>query len=262
MRIRTLASGSSGNSLLLQTDELRALIDAGLTMRELERRLDLVRVPALGIDHVLVTHGHLDHARSAGQLARRHHAQLHAAPAILSHGSLRRAKRTAELSPAREVQLTAPGRATEPVTVLARHVSHDADPTYALGLTCGDRKLAVITDAGRPDAEVTARFRNSHVLVLEFNHDPDLLAVGPYPGSLKRRVAGERGHLSNQQAADWLAELCGPNLHTLVLAHLSTKNNTEQLARTAATERLAELNRADVRVLVASPTEPGPWIDV
>ena len=262
MRVRTLGSGSTGNSAVVQSDELRVLIDAGLTAPELERRLELVQVPPLGLDHVLVTHGHLDHARAAGQLARRHHALLHAAPAILPHSSLRRAKRSAELSPSRDTVLDAPGRCTSPIAVRARTVSHDADPTFALGLTCGDRRLAVITDAGRADSEVTAEFANSSVLILEFNHDPELLEAGPYPGSLQRRVAGDRGHLSNAQAAEWLGELCGPRLHTLVLAHLSAKNNTEQLARAAADERLAQLGRTDVRVLVASPTEPGPWIDV
>lgn len=262
MRVRTLASGSTGNALLVQADELRALVDAGLPITVLDRRLAESGVPLLGLDHVLVTHGHLDHSRSAGRVARRHHALLHAAAGILPHPSLRRARRTAELSPSKTSHLEAPGRAARPVHANAFHVPHDADPTYAISLAHEGRRLAVLTDCGKPVDGLAARLADPHVLVLEFNHDRDLLESGPYPAPLRRRVAGDRGHLSNEQAARWLSELCGPSLHTLVLAHLSTKNNTEALALRAAQERLESLGRSDVRVHVAAPDQPGPWIDV
>ncbi|MEQ1893078.1 MAG: MBL fold metallo-hydrolase, partial [Planctomycetota bacterium] len=102
----------------------------------------------------------------------------------------------------------------------------------------------------------------AHVLVLEFNHDAELLAHGPYTPALKRRVSGPRGHLSNAEASAVLRVAAGPGLHTLVLAHLSATNNRPQLARAAAEATLGELGRQDVRVLVAEQDVPGPNLTV
>jgi phosphoribosyl 1,2-cyclic phosphodiesterase len=100
------------------------------------------------------------------------------------------------------------------------------------------------------------------VLVLEFNHDVELLRNGPYPPALQRRILGGAGHLSNEEAARMLLLLAGPELHTLVLAHLSEKNNSPELARAAARGALASIGRDDVRVLVASQDEVGPNLGV
>jgi len=100
------------------------------------------------------------------------------------------------------------------------------------------------------------------LLVLEFNHDPEMLRKGPYPINLKKRVAGRGGHLSNDQGAEVLGHLAGPNLHTLILAHLSLKNNTRQLAVDAAEAKLAELGLEGVEVIVADQDQVGRNIEV
>ena len=145
---------------------------------------------------------------------------------------------------------------------LAVKIPHDVDPTVALRVDHGERSVAVITDMGRPDAAAVERLANTDVLVLEFNHDPELLAAGPYSDALKRRICGGAGHLSNAQAAELLAALAGPRLHTLVLAHLSLTNNRPELAVAAARGALEELGRPEVRVVVAAQDEPGPVLDV
>ena len=144
-----------------------------------------------------------------------------------------------------------------PIRILAVPLPHDCDPTVAFALEQGGRKAVILTDMGRPDDTVARLLHGAHVLVLEFNHDRDMLDNGPYPPPLKKRVAGDRGHLSNDQAAEMLKRLASANLHTLVLAHLSEKNNTPELALDVAQRTLKELGLAHVRVLVASQHEIG-----
>jgi phosphoribosyl 1,2-cyclic phosphodiesterase len=261
MRLQVLSSGSQGNATLVQADEVRLLVDAGLSGDEMQRRLSLARVPEDGLHHVAVTHGHLDHARSAGLLSRRRRALLHCAEAVQRNASIRRAKQLATLSPARPSVLAAgPGRGA--LELRAVPLPHDADPTYAFRLEAEGRCAVILTDMGRPDEPVARALAGAHLLVLEFNHDLERLRSGPYPAALKRRITGHGGHLSNEQAAAMLEWLVGPQLHTLVLAHLSEANNHPDLARAAAAEVLTRLGRSDVRVLVASQYEPGPVLEV
>lgn len=139
---------------------------------------------------------------------------------------------------------------------------HDCDPTVAFRLEHEGGVVVVVTDLGVPDATAARRLGGAHVLVLEFNHDPDMLAAGPYPPSLKRRVGGDRGHLSNEQACEMLERLAGPDLHTLVIAHLSETNNTPGHAVDAAFTTLQRLGMTHVEILVASQNEIGPNLKV
>jgi phosphoribosyl 1,2-cyclic phosphodiesterase len=261
MKLQVLSSGSEGNALLVRADEFVLLADAGLPGVELARRLEQARVP-LGAPHaVAVTHGHLDHARSAGLIARRTMAPVYAAPSLHPQPSVRRAKRMVALGALRPCVLCDPfGRAALELTAV--EVPHDAHPTYALRFDAGGRRAVLLTDMGRPEASIAPHLAGAHVLVLEFNHDAERLAAGTYPDALKRRIRGGRGHLENGQARQVLRHLAGPELHTLVLAHLSRHNNTPELARAAAQAELTALGLDHVEVLVASQDEIGPAIDV
>ncbi len=262
MHLQVLSSGSKGNSTLIRSGECNVLVDAGLTRTEMERRLELARLGLGGLDHVIVTHGHLDHARSAGILARTHRVPVHCAEAIQRNASVRRSKRMVTLSPARPSVLE--DRHGRPaLTVRAVQIPHDADPTFGLRLEAPDGNVAVIlTDMGRPVPAVARELAGAQVLVLESNYDPEMLRQGPYPPALQRRIAGGRGHLSNDQAAEMLRLLAGPELHTVVLAHLSEKNNCPDLAARTTRAALTGLGRADVEVLVALQHEPLPNLDV
>jgi len=261
MHLQVLSSGSEGNSTLVRGGETTLLVDAGLGRIEMEARLDSARIAATAIDHVLVTHGHLDHARSVGMIAKRAHGTLHCAEAMMSHPSARRAKSLATLRIGSAYEV--PNRAgQDAIRILPVPLPHDCDPTVAFALEQGGRKAVILTDMGRPDEAVARALGNPHVLVLEFNWDPELLAVSPYPESLRRRISGGRGHLSNEQGAQMLRWLAGANLHTLVLAHLSKKTNAPERALLCARTELERAGLGHVRTLIASQEEVGPEIEV
>jgi phosphoribosyl 1,2-cyclic phosphodiesterase len=261
MHLQILSSGSAGNATLVRAGETHLLVDAGLELDELEVRLDAARVRPKRIDHLVLTHGHLDHARAAGAFSSAHGAPVHCALSLMSNASVRGARTLSTFTIGRRYPLQGPygddGLVLTPVLI-----PHDAEPTVALRLEQRDRVAAIVTDMGRPDLGALAGLSGAHLLVLEFNHDPRMLADGPYSPNLKRRIGGPRGHLSNAEACAMLRMLAGPELHTLVLAHLSRVNNTPELARAAAERTLADLGRADVQVLIAEQDGVGPNLAV
>jgi len=261
MRLQVLSSGSEGNSTLVRGGETTLIVDAGLGRIEMEARLESARIVATSIDHVLVTHGHLDHARSVGMLAKRAHGTLHCAEAMMTHPSAKRAKSLATLRIGSAYDV--PNRAgQDAIRIQPVALPHDCDPTVAFGFEQGGRKAVILTDMGRPDEAVARVLADPHVLVLEFNWDPELMACGPYPELLRRRIMGGRGHLSNAQGAAMLHLLAGANLHTLVIAHLSKKTNAPERALEAARAELERAGLGHVRTLLASQEEIGPEIEV
>ena len=271
MHVQVLASGSRGNSLLVRAGEQHLLVDAGLSLRELEARLEKARVAPRRIGHVAVTHGHLDHARSAGALARKADARVVCAERLLGQRSVRRAPRFACLRMGDTMELTddarspaanAPDSGHDRLLLKPVRIPHDADPTVAFRIEHRGRVAVVLTDMGRPEQHVARALAGAHLLLIEFNHDVAQLLRGPYTEKLKRRVRGPHGHLSNEEAARMLGWLAGPELHTVVLTHLSQQNNSSELARRAAEGTLAKLGRRDVTVLLAEQDRLGPNLRV
>ena len=268
MHVQVLSSGSAGNAALVRAGETHLLLDAGLPVDELYARFEAARVQPARLDHVALTHGHLDHARASGQLSKKTGATVHCCERLMRNGSLRGARRLAALTVGSDTRLEGrfgdDGLSLRPVLI-----PHDAEPTVAFRIEHtqpeergGTRVAVLVTDMGRPDPHVARALAGAHVAILEFNHDPAMLSRGPYTAKLKRRVAGDRGHLSNAQAAEMLERMAGPELHTVVLAHLSLTNNTAELAEAAARQALERAGRTNVRVLVASQDEPGPNLAV
>jgi phosphoribosyl 1,2-cyclic phosphodiesterase len=254
VRLQILSSGSGGNAALLRVGGATILVDAGLGPRELRARLAGAGVGPHGLDHVLLSHAHLDHARSAGKIARDFRAVLHAPESLLRHRSCALAKQMATMPVNGEFRLDVPGEL--PLLVRTVQVPHDCDPTVGFRFEHRGRVLVLVTDLGEAHDELVRACQDPHVLIVESNHDVELLLRGPYSAELKRRVLGPRGHLSNDQAAGLVRALAGPRLHTLVLAHLSETNNTHEHALESARRGLALLGRSDVEVLVALQHEP------
>jgi phosphoribosyl 1,2-cyclic phosphodiesterase len=235
VKVTVLGSGSSGNSILVESAGARLLVDAGFSGRDLERRLASLEVDAASIDALLITHDHSDHTRGMGILARRW-----GIPLYLTDSTRRACARL--LNGDERIH---PYASAEPVVVGDLLVNpfltvHDAvDP---VAITVSDlgtgEKLGIATDMGRPTATVRDALRECDLLILESNHDEILLRESPYPWSVKARISGSHGHLSNRAAADLAAELHHGGLAAVVLAHLSENSNDPHLARDVVQARL------------------------
>jgi phosphoribosyl 1,2-cyclic phosphodiesterase len=228
VRVTVLGSGSGGNATLLEAGDFRVLVDAGFSGRDLERRLRSVGADPATLAAIVVTHEHGDHTRGMGVLARRFRLPLHLtertrdACAKLLNGS-------------EEVRTYGPATPFRvgPFEVRPFLTVHDAVDPVAVTVTHPETgcRLGVATDLGRPTAAVRAELAACHMLVLEANHDMPMLWNGPYPWSVKQRIASSHGHLSNEAAAELAVELHHDELAHVVLAHLSTHCNDGGLAR-------------------------------
>ncbi|MBI4509152.1 MAG: MBL fold metallo-hydrolase [Deltaproteobacteria bacterium] len=259
LRVTVLGSGSGGNSILIEAEGTRILVDAGLSARELARRMEAVSSVRLEDIHaVLVTHEHSDHVSGIPALA---------SAGIPVHATTGTA-RALGLTAAREL---GPG---EPFTIGALCVNpvpvpHDASEPVGFVLTSGPNKVGILTDCGFPDRTIAAAYAGCDVLVLETNHDSSMLRSGPYPPSLKRRIGGARGHLSNEQAADLLTLIVRADPlermpRVLVLAHLSQMNNRPRLARLAVERALARMGSRSPRprIILSSQSRPSSPVRV
>ena len=227
MRVAVLGSGSSGNSVLVSAGDTRILVDAGFSARSLAERLCQLEVDPNAIDAIVITHDHSDHTRGMGVFARRHGTPLHMTRATRTACArlLTGDERVTEYTPGRRFAL---GRLRiEPFLTV-----HDAaDPVgVAVVDEASGLRLGVATDLGRPTAQIRHALAGCDLLILEANHDEVLLHTGPYPVSVKRRIASSHGHLSNQAAARLATELLHPRLAGVVLAHLSFECNRPILA--------------------------------
>ena len=223
MRFAVLGSGSRGNSALVSSSDTRVLIDCGFALRETIKRLARLGMHPGELDAILVTHEHADHVNGVELLARHY-----GIPVYLSDGTLRGLRK-----PLQPAGLLKAGQRLElkDLEVTAVGVAHDAREPLQYVISDGRRRFGQLTDLGSVTAEVLECYRGLDALVVEANHDSEMLERGPYPYPLKVRVGGQWGHLNNRQSAEFVAELGWEGLQHLVLAHLSEKNNTPQLAR-------------------------------
>jgi phosphoribosyl 1,2-cyclic phosphodiesterase len=229
MRFIILATGSKGNCAYLATPHASVLIDCGVGPRKLSKLLREHNIDAHGIDAVFVTHNHSDHTGHLGPLLRHIHPRVYChaeAEAQLRQETLANSGMAIpDLCPF----ANGDGFHHRDLDVLPVRVSHDATPTVMYKLYAGRLRVGVLTDLGAYSAEVLRAFSDCDILLLEANHDLQMLARGPYPESLKRRIKGDRGHLSNRQSAEFVVSLPQLPRH-LFLGHLSDTNNRPDLA--------------------------------
>lgn len=227
MKVTVLGSGSVGNSLVVESDGVAVLVDAGFSGKDLERRMRDVDIDPASLAALVVTHDHGDHTRGMGIIARRFHI-----PVYLTDKT--RIACTSLLNGEEELHSYS---ACDPFRIGPFEVQpfltvHDAADPVAVTITHIENgcKMGIATDLGRPTAAVRARLADSHVLVLEANHDEAMLWSGPYPWSVKQRIASSHGHLSNHASGDLVRELHHEGLVAVVLAHLSEHCNHHNLA--------------------------------
>ncbi len=231
LRFRSLASGSSGNATLVEAYDglhfTRVLVDCGLGLRQLLAALAAQSLSLQDLDGIFITHEHGDHIGCAPALLVRYGVALWTSAGTAQAMGVHEG--TPSLSIVRDGQVfSIRGIEFRPFTV-----PHDAREPLQLRCSDGDRRLGMMTDVGDVTAHALASLAGVHALVLESNHDVDLLSRSAYPDFLKRRVAGQHGHLSNLQAASALAALRHGQLNTVVAAHLSERNNRPELVSRA-----------------------------
>jgi phosphoribosyl 1,2-cyclic phosphodiesterase len=234
VKVTILGSGSRGNAILLTADGTSVLLDAGFPLRTLKRRAKSVDADLSRLAAVIVTHEHHDHACGAVRVAMAAKCPLYG-----SRGTLQRIGRMPE-GGVRRVMLHLEKFAVGPFEITACRTVHDAVEPVALAVSGPDGERVVLAyDMGRTTPALRRLLRAADCLIVESNHDESMLNAGPYPLSVRRRIAGPEGHLSNRSAAQLLAEACHRNLETVVLAHVSEICNRKSLAQAVSREALA-----------------------
>lgn len=233
MRFASLGSGSRGNALLIEAGTTRLLLDCGFGPREIAAKLGRIGLSPDSLSGILVTHEHSDHVAGAFKLASRYRLRV-----WMTHGTFLATPQGRGEAPAVELI-----DSHQPFTVgdLEVHpfpVPHDAREPVQFVFSDGRHRLGVVTDLGSSTPHVERMLSGCNALVLECNHDGDMLQRGSYPPHLKRRIAGRFGHLENATSAKLLAALDTRNLQHLVAAHLSQQNNTPALVRKALARAL------------------------
>ena len=261
--VTVLASGSNGNCTMVSSSGTRLLVDAGLSCRELIRRIMLCGEDPRCVDAILITHEHGDHIAGLHVLARKLKVPVYMTGA--THEAYRRSARDSAGNRVvlERLELFSSGRAFQigDITVTPFTIPHDAIDPVGFTFRSEGIKVGVCTDLGYMPASVCHHVRGCQVLMIESNHDLELLRGGPYPWAVKQRVMSRVGHLSNDALADFLASDYDGGAEFLILAHLSEKNNHPEIARMTAERALG--GQRDFRrnhLLLAGQHEPLPAV--
>ncbi len=224
MRFASLGSGSKGNATLVEWQGQYLLIDCGFTIKATEARMAKLGVSPSELSAILVTHEHGDHIKGVAPLARKYKLPVYMTPGTYH---------SKDLGVLPQLHLIEGYQAFEVagMTVKPIAVPHDAREPAQYILEAADLRLGILTDLGSISPHIEEHYDNCHGLVMEANHDPAMLASGPYPQSLKQRVGGLWGHLSNQQCAGFLGRLNLTMMQHLVVGHISQQNNSLELAQ-------------------------------
>ena len=257
MRCSVLASGSTGNAVYVEAGKTRVLIDAGIGIRQLCAAFDEIAVGMETLDAVIVTHEHSDHIKGLSALVRRRAGlPIYTSEGTWSH--LRRFWRDDETVVHRIVRAATPIALGE-LVLEPFPLPHDAEEPLGFCLYAGGEKLVLATDLGYASAAVKDVVKGAHTYILETNHDVEMLRVGAYPWHLKRRILGDKGHLSNDSASEFLCDILTEDTTSVYLAHLSQENNRPELADATVSQALLRMSsriREQIAVSLTSPTKP------
>jgi len=261
MHFTTLASGSSGNAILVGEDNRHLLVDCGISGRSLLHNLSRLNISDSEIEGIVVTHEHVDHIRGVGVLARKLKIPIYATTGLWQVmmpllGKLEEKQRV-------EVQESF---SCAGLDVLLYPTSHDSRESFGLKVSRPTRKdrrnltVGIATDSGMITEAMHRHLKGCDAFVVEANYDDHMLKFGSYPAYLKKRIRGQYGHLENKQVAEGLLEWMTENTQRIVLAHLSEENNTPEIALSAVMRILRDSNRSrktmDVQVQVAPRHSP------
>lgn len=225
LTVCVLSSGSKGNAIYISDGETSLLLDAGLSAKEITARMTLRGLHPQDLSAILISHHHGDHVKGIGPMARRYGLAVYTLPKTVNH---------CKLGPLRDIRFFEKGKpfSINSFSVHAFDTPHDAvDSVGFVFTTAGNRKIGVATDLGIITNAVRENLRGCHLLVLEANHDLDMLLDGSYPWHLKQRIKGRDGHLSNTDCRALLEDIVHDDLEHVIFAHLSEENNTREKVR-------------------------------
>ena len=229
MRLCSIASGSSGNCVYVGSEATHLLVDTGISGKRIEQGLRELDLTPKELDGILITHEHADHISGLGVIARKYEIPIYATEgtiqAIFQSGSLGRVEE-ALFHTVREDEKFI----LKDLTIKPMHISHDAVQPVAYRISYGNKRIGICTDLGVYNDYTVECLKGMDALLLEANHDVNMLQVGPYPYYLKQRILGDRGHLSNENSGRLLCRILHDGLRTVLLGHLSKENNLPELA--------------------------------
>ena len=255
MKVCVLSSGSKGNSTLVITDKVKILIDLGTTTSYVEAALNNLNVDVKEISHILITHSHVDHIKGLKVFIKRYN------PVILVTEDMKNVLEK-ELGNFRYEYYEDKKAIIGDLTVNVIKTSHDAEESIGFVLTNNNSSMVYITDTGDINQKYFKILSNNNLYVLESNHDIKMLMDGPYPYYLQQRVRGDKGHLSNKQASDYLCKFIGDNTRKIVFAHISEHNNSYEKVIETFNEELSKNDMKFDDVLIAKQNEVTEVIEV
>ncbi len=258
MRLCSIASSSSGNCIYVGSDDTHILVDAGISGKRIELGLNALELSLPDISGILITHEHADHIASLGVLARRFGIPMYA-----TQGTINGICKSSTLGSV-DMSLFHPITADSTIslgdlTIVSQSIPHDANDPVAYKISCADTAVGVLTDLGTYNDQIVETFQGLNALLLEANHDVNMLQVGKYPYSLKQRILSDRGHLCNEKSGQLLCRLLNDRMKAVYLGHLSAENNLAQLAYEAVRLEImmddCKYQPQDINIKVADRSE-------
>ena len=250
-----------GNCLYVESDNTKLLIDAGVSLKKIEKGLDTINVSPSSLDGILVTHEHSDHIQSLGNLSKKFNLPVFANSETFDAMP----KQTDKISTENINKFKIKQKfSINDIEITPFAIPHDAANPCGFNISCDDDKISIATDIGHMTNEILKQLEGSKFVLLESNYDTEVLKLSKYPFSLKQRIAGPNGHLSNEMASKVINYLLHDNLKTAMLGHLSKESNFPELAYQTVVNELINSN-SDVSKLslsVASRNEPSKLIHI
>ncbi|MBE5883260.1 MAG: MBL fold metallo-hydrolase [Lachnospiraceae bacterium] len=265
MRLCSIASGSSGNCIYVGSEATHLLVDVGISGKRTESGLNSLGLTGNDLDGILITHEHADHISGLGVMARKYGVPIYGTPgtieAIRNTASIGKIDDSLFHEVREDVKLT-----IKDLTVNPMKISHDAAWPVAYRIGYGNRRIGICTDLGVYNDYTVECLKGMDAVLIEANHDVNMLQVGPYPYYLKQRILGDRGHLSNENSGRLLSRILHDKLQTIILGHLSKENNLPELAYEAVRMEITlgenPYNANDFRMMVANRSDLSPVINI
>ncbi len=257
----SLYSGSSGNCLFVESDNAKILIDAGVSLKKIEEGLNSLEVPSSSIDAILVTHEHSDHIKSLANLSKKYNLPVYSCKETFDAMPLQTSKISED-----NIHKIKIGEhfSINDLDISSFSIPHDASNPCGFTISNRNKKIGIATDIGHMTKEILKSLEGSDFVLLESNYEPEVLRASRYPFTLKRRISGPNGHLSNEDAGKTINYLIHDNLKTAILGHLSKESNLPELAyQTVVDEILSNgTNIEKLNLSVASRDNPGKLLHI